>query len=113
VSGVGGFFKAQWKGFLLDIPLSAAEGLRAVPKLYGEHVPERDVITDFRSGAMAGGKQFVLGISGGVTDLFLQPYTGGSRDGARGVAKGLGKGVVGFTTKVLSGEFVLGSPRSM
>ncbi|PKS06254.1 hypothetical protein jhhlp_007000 [Lomentospora prolificans] len=102
VSGVGGFFKAYSKGILLDIPLSAAEGLRAVPNLYGEQVPEREKITDWKSGAFVGGKQFVTGFSGGVSDLDVQPIKGANADGVRGAAVGLGKGFVGFVTKVLS-----------
>ncbi|SPN96558.1 related to sterol glucosyltransferase [Cephalotrichum gorgonifer] len=99
--GVGGFFKAYGKGFFLDIPLSAAEGLRAVPKMYGEEVEDRRAITGWKSGAMAGGKQFVAGFAG-VSDLVTQPVKGAVEDGAVGAAKGLGKGFVGFATKLLS-----------
>lgn len=102
--GVGGFFKAYCKGFFLDIPLSAAEGLRAVPRLYGEEVKEHETIRGWKSGAVAGGRQFVSGFTGGFSDLVNQPYKGASEEGAVGAAKGLGKGLVGFSSKVLSGK---------
>ncbi|MBE3044102.1 hypothetical protein IMZ48_16330 [Candidatus Bathyarchaeota archaeon] len=103
-SGVGGFFKAYCKGILLDIPLSAADGLRAVPRLYGEEVAAHETIRGWKSGAVAGGKQFVSGFSGGISDLVNQPYKGAKEEGVVGAAKGMGKGLVGFTSKVLSGE---------
>lgn len=104
-AGVGGFFKAYCKGFFLDIPLSAADGLRAVPRLYGEEVTDHETIRGWKSGVEAGGKQFVSGFAGGFSDLVQQPYKGASEEGAVGAAKGLGKGLVGFASKVLSGEW--------
>lgn len=104
-SGVGGFFRAYTKGVLLDIPLSAADGLRAVPRLYGEEVKDHEAIRGWKSGAVAGGKGFVTGIAGGMTDLVSQPYKGAAEGGAVGAAKGLGKGTVGFVSKVMSGEY--------
>lgn len=103
-AGVGGFFKAYCKGIFLDIPLSAADGLRAVPRLYGEEVKDHETIRGWKSGAVAGGRQFVSGFTGGFTDLVNQPYKGASEEGAVGAAKGVGKGLVGFTSKVLSGK---------
>ncbi|KAF2194211.1 hypothetical protein K469DRAFT_453572, partial [Zopfia rhizophila CBS 207.26] len=102
-SGIGDFFKSYGKGFFLDIPLACTEGLRAVPKLYGEEVRDHGAIRDWKSGTIVGGKNFVTGISEGVTDLFMQPYKGGRDEGTLGLAKGLGKGVLGFSTKVASG----------
>jgi hypothetical protein len=104
-SGVGDFFKAYTKGVLVDIPLAAAEGFRAVPKLYGEEVKDHGAINDWISGAKEGGKQFVIGISGGVTGLFTQPIQGAQEGGVLGAAKGLGKGVIGLHTKLASGMF--------
>lgn len=103
-SGVGGFFKSYGKGFYLDIPLAVTEGFRAVPKLYGETVPEHEPIHDWQSGARVAGKNFVTGISGGFTDLVMLPYNG-REEGAVGVAKGVGMGVLGLTSKTASGKF--------
>ena len=103
-SGVGDFFKAHGRGFLLNIPLATTEGLRNMPRLYGEHVPENERIKDWKSGAIVGGKNFVTGMAGGMTDLLVQPYIGAKEDGVAGAAKGLAKGMAGVATKTLSGE---------
>jgi hypothetical protein len=104
-SGVGGFFHHFSKGMLLDMPLAATEGLRAVPKLYGGEVSERREITDWKSGAIVAGTNFQEGFVGGFTDLVREPIEGGKQDGVKGVVKGVGKGIVGMTTKVTSGAF--------
>ena len=104
-SGVGGFFHHFSKGMLLDMPLAATEGLRAVPKLYGGEVSERRHITDWKSGAIVAGTNFQEGVVGGFTDLVREPIEGGRQEGVMGVVKGVGKGLVGMTTKVTSGAF--------
>lgn len=103
VSEIGGFFKSYGRGFYVDLPLAVTEGFRAVPKLYGENVPENEPVHDWQSGARVGGVNFVRGMSEGFTDLFVQPYKGGRDGGALGAAKGVGKGVVGMATKTASG----------
>lgn len=103
-SGVGGFFKSYGK-FYVDVPLAVTDGLRNAPKLYGEKVEERAPITDWKSGAIEGGKHFVTGLGGGFADLFVQPYKGGRDGGAAGAALGVGKGVLNMATKTASGEF--------
>lgn len=105
-SGVGGFFKSYGKGFYVDIPLALTEGFRAVPRLYGEKVPEQEPIHDWQSGARVAGRNFVTGISGGFTDLVMLPYNGRD-EGAVGVAKGVGMGVLGLTSKTASGKCLL------
>ena len=102
-SGVGGFFKSYGKGFYLDTPLAVTEGFRAVPRLYGETVPEHEPIHDWQSGARVGGRNFVTGISEGLADLFVLPYKGRD-EGVVGVAKGIGKGVLGMASKTASGR---------
>ncbi|KAJ1323153.1 sterol 3beta-glucosyltransferase [Microdochium nivale] len=101
-SGVGTFFKSCGKSYL-EIPMAITEGLRATPKLYGDKVEDRAPITDWKSGAMVGGKNFVMGVGGGFADLFYQPYKGGRDGGASGAAIGAGKGVLGMVTKTASG----------
>ncbi|KAF5518137.1 Sterol 3-beta-glucosyltransferase UGT80B1 [Colletotrichum aenigma] len=100
-SGVGGFFKAYGK-FYLDVPLAVTDGLRNVPKLYGEKVEQRKPINDWKSGTIEGGKHFVVGLSEGFADLFVQPYKGGRDGGAAGAALGVGKGVLNMATKTAS-----------
>ncbi|CAM1502690.1 Fc.00g074660.m01.CDS01 [Cosmosporella sp. VM-42] len=101
-SGVGGFFKSYGKGFYLDIPLAITEGCRAVPRLYGETVPEHEPIIDWQSGARVGGKNFVTGIAEGFADLFVVPYKEVRKEGAVGVVTGIGKGFVNMATKTAS-----------
>lgn len=102
-SGVGGFFKSYSRGMYIDMPLAVAEGFRAVPRMYGETVPEQEAIVDWQSGARVAGKNFVTGISGGFSDIVMLPYQGATADGVSGAAKGVGKGLLGFTCKTASG----------
>lgn len=99
--GVGQFIGKYYKGMAVDIPLATTEGLRAIPRLYGEEVPEY-VVRDWKSGAAAGGKNFVRGMRGGLTDMLTQSYQGGKDKGPLGVGKGFLKGTVGLATKVPS-----------
>lgn len=110
-SGVGGFFKSYGRGFYVDIPLAVTEGFRAVPRLYGEKVPDHEPVHDWQSGARVGGTNLVRGVSEGFTDLFVQPYKGGKDGGAVGAAKGFGKGIVGMASKTASGKSLFISPR--
>ncbi|KAI1385128.1 glycosyltransferase family 1 protein [Hypoxylon trugodes] len=103
-SGVGGFFKHFFKGMYIDMPLAATEGLRVLPKLYGEEVREINKITDWKSGAAVAGKNFVDGITDGFTDLIQEPIKGGRKLGTLGAIKGVGKGSANMVAKVSSGE---------
>lgn len=102
---LGKVFGYWSKGMLVDMPLAASEGLRAVPRLYGDEVKEHGNVQDWKSGATVGGKNFVHGMADGLSDLVMQPYQGGQLEGARGVVKGFAKGTLGMTTKVSSGEY--------
>lgn len=100
--GFGRFLANYYKGVIVDIPLATTEGLRAVPRLYGEEVEEYN-IRDWKSGAIAGGKNFATGMREGFTGVWTQPMQAAD-EGALGVAKGIMKGTVGLATKVPSGE---------
>jgi hypothetical protein len=113
VSGVGGFFRSFSKGFYVDMPMAVADGFRSVPRLYGEAVPERPPITDWKSGALEGGRNLVVGISGGLADLVVQPHRGAKQGGATGAAVGFGKGLVGMASKTVSGEYTAPAPRKV
>ncbi|RMJ21082.1 hypothetical protein PHISP_08050, partial [Aspergillus sp. HF37] len=99
--GVGNFLGSYSKGVLVDIPLATTEGLRAVPRLYGEDVKDYNV-TDWKSGALVGGRNFAHGMRRGLADFVRQPYMGRVEDGALGAAKGFAKGTIGLTTKMSS-----------
>ncbi|KAH6615405.1 hypothetical protein C7974DRAFT_443679 [Boeremia exigua] len=98
----GRLYMTTLKGLGVDIPYACAEGFCAVPRLYGEEVKDYGVVTDWSSGLEVAGKNFAYGIKDGVTGLWTRPYEGGKLDGALGVASGVGKGVLGFGSKVAS-----------
>ncbi|KAJ5375691.1 hypothetical protein N7517_007697 [Penicillium concentricum] len=104
---VGRIIAYYYKGVLVDIPGAVNEGLRAVPRLYGEEVKDYDNIKDFRSGVSAASDNFTHGFSHGLTDIFRQPYEGAQKDGIRGAIKGFVKGPIGMGTKAASGALGL------
>ncbi|KAF2015140.1 glycosyltransferase family 1 protein [Aaosphaeria arxii CBS 175.79] len=99
---IGRFNMHVFKGSCVDIPFAAAEGFRAVPRLYGEEVKDHGEVKDWSSGFGVAGKNFAHGIVDGVSDLWKRPYEDGKAEGAAGVAKGVGKGLLGFGSKVAS-----------
>ena len=100
--GFGRFNAALFKGAIVDLPVAAAEGFRAVPRLYGEEVKDHGEVTGIQSGFGKAGKNFAFGMADGFSDLFVRPIEDAKRDGALAFAKGLGKGVLGFTSKTAS-----------
>lgn len=92
------------KGLIVDIPLAATEGLRALPLLYNDNsYSDRKPITDWKSGSQVGLQSFCDGVRQGATDVFKQTFARKKKEGAKGVVKGLGIGVVGFVTKTSAG----------
>ncbi|GAB1213637.1 hypothetical protein ATERTT37_002787 [Aspergillus terreus] len=102
VKGFGKFTGTYFKGVVVDIPHAAAEGFRQVPRLYGEQPEEYGAIQDWKSGAIVGGKNFVEGMTDGLTGIFTKPVKGAREQGALGAAKGFMKGTIGLATKVPS-----------
>lgn len=94
-------------GFMVDLPLAAAEGFRVLPGLYGEKVPEYGKVTDWKSGAVAGAKSFGVSMGGAVTDVIYQPYKGARDGGVAGFAGGLFKGTFGVLGKMAHGKNIL------
>lgn len=93
------------KGITVDIPFAFAEGLHGAPRLYGEKVQEHGQVTDWKSGAAVAGKSFAHGMYDGITGIVMRPINGGREEGALGVAKGVGQGVMGAYWKTTGGEF--------
>jgi hypothetical protein len=91
---------------MVDIPLATAEGLRAVPKLYGEETKTYAPVTDWKSGFVVGGKSFGQGMVDGFTGLITHPVKGAKEEGALGVVKGLAKGTMGVGVGFSSGMFL-------
>ncbi|KAL4886738.1 hypothetical protein BJY04DRAFT_204881 [Aspergillus karnatakaensis] len=88
------------KGVMVDIPLATAEGLRAIPRLYGEEKKDRGIIKDWKSGLTVGSETMSHGLVDGLTGLITQPYKGAKEEGALGAVKGLAKGTIGATAEV-------------
>lgn len=90
------------RGILVDIPLAATEGMRAVPKLWGEEVGKHDHVSDFHSGVTVAGRSFYDGFTSAVKGVFLRTYEGKRDGGPLGAIKGLSQGTVGLVTKTSS-----------
>lgn len=54
--GMGKAGGSLTKAILVDVPLALADGLHAVPSLYGEKVRDRGAVTDWKSGGAVAGK---------------------------------------------------------
>lgn len=102
----GDFTLNGFKAATVDIPLACSEGLKNVPALYGDKVRDNGRVTDWKSGAIVGGKSFMYGMGEGLTDIFVQPYRGAQKEGAVGALKGVGKGTVSLITKTGSGTLL-------
>jgi hypothetical protein len=64
---------------------------------------EQERPSHFAQGLYFGGKHLGRGLLQGVTGIFTQPVKGYSKQGARGVLKGVGKGLVGVVVKPVAG----------
>ncbi|KAI6863237.1 sterol glucosyltransferase [Hortaea werneckii] len=103
--GIGRMVATPLKAGLVDIPLAATEGMRAVPRSGREkensYTPEK--VTDWRSGSSVALRYLGHSIYEGCTGIFIKTYRRKQAEGAKGVAKGLGEGLVDFTMKTGSG----------
>lgn len=104
LKGVGKFYGTYLRGVIVDIPHAAAEGFRRAPQLYGEKPKDHGTVHDWKSGVAVGGKNFVGGMTGGVTGLITQPLKGLKEEGPAGAVKGAARGTLGLATKMPSGK---------
>jgi hypothetical protein len=58
--GIGNLYAKGFKGLAVDIPLAAAEGFKNVPAFYGEQIRDNGKVTDWKTGAVVGGKVGML-----------------------------------------------------
>ena len=107
VKEFGRLYMAVFRGLGVDIPYACAEGFRAVPRLYGEEVKDYGDVKDWSSGFEVAGKNFANGMVEGVTGLWTKPCEEAKSGGALGAAKGVGKGLLGFGSKVTSASLGL------
>ncbi|KAL3469517.1 hypothetical protein BJX99DRAFT_268156 [Aspergillus californicus] len=104
---LGSFAPTALKGMTVDIPLALAEGLRNIPRLYGEVPRDHGPVTDMKSGFAVAGKGFAWGMAEAVSDIVVKPYQGIQEEGAKGAVKGVGKGVINMAAKSGSAMFGL------
>ena len=102
---IGMFAPKAISGMIVDIPVSLADGLKALPSHYGDSMPNTGRVTGIGSGFAVAGKTFAYGMLGGVSDFVVQPYKEVKKSGAKGLANGLGKGAVGLVSKSGAGMF--------
>ncbi|KAI1453537.1 UDP-glucose,sterol transferase [Annulohypoxylon moriforme] len=86
------------RGIFVDVPVAAAEGLRALPRAYDDVKPH-DHVKGFKSGLSVAGEVFAQSVSGAVSDIVVFTYKGKKKEGPKGVAKGLAKGLFSIPTK--------------
>lgn len=101
---LGKFFSVAVKGVLVDYPLAAAEGFHAMPRLWGDEVPDYGTVTNVQSGFAVAGKSFALGIGHGFRDLARQPAEGMAKEGSWGAVKGIAKGSASLVSKTVAGS---------
>lgn len=101
--GLGRFVRAAAQT-PMGISVGLTKGFHNLPKLWGDDtVRPQEQISDFKSGAVAVGREFGYGWYDGVTGLVTQPWRGAQKEGAAGFVKGVGKGIAGFATKPFAG----------
>lgn len=104
LQGFGKFSTTYFRGVIVDIPHAAAEGFRRAPQLYGEKPKEYGNVHDWKSGAIVGGKNFVGGMTTGITGMIKHPMKGFIEEGPEGAMKGLARGALGMATNMPSGK---------
>jgi hypothetical protein len=99
IMSVANFVPTALKGMTVDIPLAMTEGMRNIPRLYGEEPRDHGPVTGIKSGFALAGKGFAWGMAEAVSDLVVKPYEGVRKDGAKGAVKGVGKGIANMASK--------------
>lgn len=74
--GIGNMAGGLVEATLIDVPLALADGLHAVPMLYGEKPREQKVVTDWKSGGAVAGKVCVPTVSFAAPSLLKTVFAG-------------------------------------
>lgn len=101
---LGKLLSVTTKGILVDYPVAAAEGFHALPRLWGDEVPDYGTVTGVGSGFAVAGKSFAVGIGHGFRDLARQPAEGMAKEGGWGAVKGVAKGSASLFSKTIAGS---------
>lgn len=85
------------------LTLALAQGFHNAPRLYGDDTVRRPMrISGVRSGLIASGKEFTLGLYDGVTGVVYLPVRETKKHGARGFFRGSAMGLTGLVLKSIS-----------
>jgi hypothetical protein len=104
---IGNIAPKAISALLVDIPVSLADGFKAIPSQYGDSMPDTGKVNGAGSGFAVASKTFAYGTIGGLSDFFVQPYKEVKKSGAGGLANGIGKGTVGLVSKTGAGTIGL------
>ena len=55
IKNVGKFSSALFKGTMVEMPLAVTEGMKNIPRLYGEKGMQHEPVTDWKIGAIVAG----------------------------------------------------------
>ncbi|KAI6359918.1 hypothetical protein MCOR25_006907 [Pyricularia grisea] len=84
----------------VDMSLAVAQGFHNAPRLYGDDTVRRPLrVTGMRSGLRAARREFGYGVYDAFTGVVRLPVRGARDSGAKGFAKGVGMGMMGFVLK--------------
>ncbi|KAJ5153739.1 uncharacterized protein N7500_009178 [Penicillium coprophilum] len=87
-----------------DLTLSMSKGFHNAPRIYHDQmITELPKVIGIRSGLAAARIEFRDGFYYGITGLITQPRYGAKQEGAKGVFKGIGKGIGGVFLKPPAG----------
>jgi hypothetical protein len=100
MKSLANFVPTALQGMTVDIPLAMTEGMRNVPRLYGEKPQHQVSITGIKSRFALGGTGFTSGMSEAMCDLVVKPYEGIRNDGAKGAVAGIGKGMANMAWQI-------------
>ncbi|PHH78163.1 hypothetical protein CDD82_3181 [Ophiocordyceps australis] len=86
-----------------SLALALAQGFHNAPRLYGDDTVRRPTrITGFRSGLVASGREFIHGVSDGVTGVVRLPLYGARTSGFGGFVRGTAMGLGGLVLKPMA-----------
>jgi hypothetical protein len=106
IVATAGFTLATVVKIPMELTYNIAIGCHNAPIIWcnDDTVRKPTRIIGIPSGFVAAGKEFTLGWYDGITGLVTQPYNGARKDGAKGFAAGIGKGLGGLFFKGSAGK---------
>ncbi|KAF3391222.1 Sterol 3-beta-glucosyltransferase UGT80A2, partial [Penicillium rolfsii] len=113
VEGMSQMTSSLVKGSMVEIPMALTEGMRNIPRLYGEKPEKVGPIDGWKDGMKQAGKGFYTGFADGISGFITKPYREAKANGAMGFTKGFAKGSIELFTKPGAAMFGLMAYPSM